>query len=120
MACVYRSGADHGQPGRLLTDHPEVGQTGHYKRVHEDLTVQMSRAPPRHDRTEGQARRLHLNVKAVVWPAVGGWVNALGRRTHCLDYSAAGNNNSFPSGSTILITSQPHQDFSLGTERSTI
>jgi hypothetical protein len=24
---------------------------------------------------------------------------------HCLDYSAAGNNNSFPSGSTILITS---------------
>jgi hypothetical protein len=32
-------------------------------------------------------------------------VNALGRRTYCLDYSAAGNNNSFPSGSTILITS---------------
>ena len=24
---------------------------------------------------------------------------------HCLDYSAVGNNNSFPSGSTILITS---------------
>ena len=24
---------------------------------------------------------------------------------HCLDYSAAGNNNSLPSGSTILITS---------------
>jgi hypothetical protein len=64
----------------------------------------MSARPQRHERTDGQARWLHLNV----WWSCGlpsGVVNALGRRTHCLDYSAAGNNNSFPSGSTILITS---------------
>jgi hypothetical protein len=36
---------------------------------------------------------------------VRGLVNALGRRSHCLDRSASGINNSLPSGSTILITS---------------
>jgi hypothetical protein len=40
--------------------------------VYEDLTVQMSSAPPRHDCTDGQARRLHLNVRRSC-PAVGGW-----------------------------------------------
>ena len=56
---LYRTRAE--QPAQLRIF--EKTRVRYSSNVYEDLTVQMSRAPPRHDRSDAQARRLHLNVR---------------------------------------------------------